>query len=456
MDYQGKKVLVVGAGVSGVAAGRFLRKKGAKVTLTDAANLPDNQELWSQLRREGLELSLGVYPEVTKGSYDLVLLSPGAPLTVAPSEAAKAAGIPVTGELELAYQYSRGPIVAITGTNGKTTTTALIGAIFQKDNRRVLVGGNIGLPLISAVEDYGSQDVIVAEVSSFQLETAADFRPKVSIILNITEDHLDRHGTMQHYQMAKAKIFAKQQKNDFTVLNQDDPLIAPLGKDTAGQAIFFSRKEILGRGVFVENGEITVQINDVAERILPVTELGIPGSHNLENALAAVAAAKVMGVSNQVLAAALREFPGVPHRLEFVAEVNGVRYINDSKGTNPDASIKALEAYEDPIVLIAGGRNKGSDFGELAAKVQERARALVALGECADEVIAAAQGIGFADIRRAADLPEAVAIAAQAAQPGDVVLLSPACASWDMFRNFEERGDLFKKLVLSLNKEPQG
>jgi len=351
--------------------------------------------------------------------------------------------------MELAFCFAKAPIVAITGTNGKTTTTALVGELFQNSGKATLVGGNIGLPLISAVEDSPAE-VIVAEVSSFQLETTSSYRPKVSVILNITPDHLDRHGTMEIYTEAKAKIFANQQANDYVVLNFDDPLTAPLANKAAAEKVFFSRREVLDRGVYIKEGNITVNIDGNEEYILPTKDVFIPGAHNLENALAAVAAASVMGVSKETISSVLREFKGVPHRLEFVAEVSGVKYINDSKGTNSFASIKALEAFSEPVVLIAGGRNKGSDFRDLALMIKDKVCVLVVLGECAEQLTAAVSETGFSNIQAAGDLPQAVRLAAKAARPGDVVLLSPACASWDMFRNFEERGDMFKGLVLEL------
>lgn len=449
MKLKGKKVLVVGAGKSGLAVSRFLAGKGAAAVLADANNPVYPGGELEQLAAEGVELSLGGYPEVKRGSFDLVVMSPGVSLTEEPSLAAMKNGIPVTGELELAYHFTKAPIVAITGTNGKTTTTTLIGEIFKDAGRNTLVGGNIGLPLVTEVERYNPQDVIVAEVSSFQLETTDAFKPKVAAILNITPDHLDRHGTMENYIEAKAKIFANQDPGDFTVLNYDDPLTAALSDKSRGRTIFFSRRQELQAGLFVREGKIVTKLDDCEEIICRTDELGIPGAHNLENILAAVAAAKATGVETVSLAKTLKRFKGVAHRLEFVAEVNGVQYINDSKGTNPDASIKALEAYDEPIVLIAGGKSKGSDFGEFAKKVKERARVLVVLGESAQLITEAARARGVENIQYAKDFREAVILAHRAARPDEIVLLSPACASWDMFNNYEERGDLFKEIVSS-------
>lgn len=452
MELKGEKVLVVGAGKSGVAVSHFLVKKGAAVVLADANEPADANELLRQMTAERIELFFGGYPDVKKASFDLLVMSPGVPLSVEPARAAEYNGIPVIGELELAYSFAQAPIVAITGTNGKTTTTALVGAIFQDAGLSVLVGGNIGLPLVSEIENYSTQDVVVAEVSSFQLETTKFFKPKVGVILNITPDHLDRHGNMDNYIAAKAKILANQEGDDFLVLNCDDPMTVALGAKARSKIVYFSRCGELARGVFVSKGEIVAKLGERTEIICSVHDLSIPGVHNLENALAAVAVAKIMGVSNDRLAATLRSFKGVVHRLEFVAEIDGVSYINDSKGTNPDASLKALEAYNEPIVLIAGGYNKGSDFSQLAEKFREKVRVLVVLGQSAKLIADAAQKKNFTNILVASDFPEAVNLAYRAALPGDVVLLSPACASWDMFKNFEERGELFKKIVLSFDR----
>lgn len=449
MELKNKQVLVIGAGKSGLAVAGFLTAKGAHVTLADSAPVSPGEEL-KRLAARGVNLSLGGYPEVKRGNFDLVVMSPGIPLTVEPARSALEHGIELTGEIELAYRFSRAPLVAITGTNGKTTTTALLGEIFKNAGKNTLVGGNIGNPLITDAERYGQNDLIVAEISSFQLETTSSFKPKVALILNITPDHLDRHKSMDGYVNAKAKIFANQKPDDFTVLNYDDPLTASLAGKTKGRVIFFSRRAVLEEGVYVKEGRIIANLGGTEEFICGQDEIGIPGAHNLENALAAVAAARSLGVATDSLVNTLKTFKGVAHRLEFVAEIDGVRYINDSKGTNPDASIKALEAYPQKIVLIAGGKNKGSDFGPFAEKIKERVRVLVVLGQSAGAIADAVRDRGFENILYAKDLKDAVFLASQAAEPGDIVLLSPACASWDMFKSFEERGDLFKELVLGL------
>jgi len=448
MQVEGAKVLVVGAGKSGRAAAEFMASRRASVTLTDGGDPAVLQEHLRSLADRGVRLVLGRDPEGF--DFDLLVVSPGVPLTAHPVVEARRRGIPVIGELELAYRFCRAPLVAITGTNGKTTTTSLVGEIFKDAGVRTLVAGNIGLPLIARVTEYGPDDLIVAEVSSFQLETTVQFRPQVAAVLNITPDHLDRHGDMSGYIAAKARIFARQNAGDCTVLNYDDPLVRELAAGCPGRVIFFSRRHNLDSGVFIRDGEIVVKLNGQCVSVMPVSDLLIPGAHNVENALAAVACGWVRGVREEQLASTLRRFPGVPHRLETVAEINGVRYVNDSKGTNPDASIKALEAYAQPIVLLAGGKNKGNDFTAFVRRAREKVRAMVVLGQCAEELAAAARAAGIERILRAADFRQAVLMARDEARPGDVVLLSPACASWDMFNNYEERGDLFRQIVLSM------
>lgn len=446
MELKDKRVLVVGAGKSGLAVARFLSGKGSVVTLTDTRELEKFGSQLDKLAEAGVSLCLGGYPGEI-GIFDLVVMSPGVPLNIPVVTGAGEAGIPVIGELELAYRFSRAPIIAITGTNGKTTTTTLVGEIFRDAGYRVLVAGNIGIPLVEEVEAYGPKDIIVAEVSSFQLETVDQFRPKVGIILNLTPDHLDRHGDMEGYAAAKGNISKNQRKGDFLVLNFDDNLTREMRGQGQGSVIFFSRRHTLEEGVFVHNHNIKAIHAGVARQVMGTGDLKIPGSHNIENALAAVAAGLVMGVPETSMAATLGRFTGVAHRLEFVAEIDGVRYINDSKGTNPDASIKAVEAYQDPLVIIAGGKNKDNDFSQFTSVAAEKARAMVVLGQCADEMAGAAERAGIKNILRAQSLRDAVLLARSAARPGDVVLLSPACASWDMFNNFEERGDLFKEIV---------
>lgn len=451
LEVKDKKIIVVGIARSGIAVARFLVSKGSRVTLTDKKSLAELADTLQEVPKS-VEIIAGQYPEMAAGTYDFLVVSPGVPLTIPPIQQAFELGIPVFSELELAYWYARSPIVAITGTNGKTTTTTLIGEIFKNAGVQTCVGGNIGLPLVLEVEKYGLQDVIIAEVSSFQLETIEKFKPKVSLLLNFTPDHLDRHGNMENYIAAKARIYENQDQSDYTILNYDDPGVAALGTKTKGKVIFFSRQHKLEQGIFVENGNIILKLGETTVKVCGTKDVFIKGAHNLENALAAAAAAAVMGVPAEVIGRTLRDFQGVAHRLELVAEINGVKYINDSKGTNPDASIKALEAYDEPIVLLAGGRNKGSDFTEFAHKVREKVLKLVILGECKAEIKDAVSKTGFTSIYEAEDFDDAVKIAARVAEAGQIVLLSPACASWDMFKNFEERGERFKEVVSSLRR----
>ena len=450
MDLKGKKALVVGAGKSGQAVARFLAGKGCRTVLTDTGGKDKFGTLLDSLAAGGVDLALGGYPGVRGAGFDMLVMSPGVPLGIPPVAEAREEGIPVTGELELAYRFARSPIIAITGTNGKTTTTTLVGDIFREAGRRALVAGNIGVPLVDRVESYGPQDVIVAEVSSFQLETVDQFRPRVGLILNLTPDHLDRHGDMAGYAAAKGKISMNQQKDDFLILNYDDPLTREMKGTGDGEVIYFSRRHILEEGVFVHNNIITTRRAGEEKAVLEAGKLLIPGAHNLENALAATAAGLVMGVPEKIMAGVLAGFAGVAHRLETVAEIAGVKYVNDSKGTNPDASMKAVEAFPGPLVLIAGGRNKGNDFSEFTRLAAPKTRAMVILGECSGEMAEAAERAGIKKILRAESFREAVLLARWFARKGDVVLLSPACASWDMFKSYEERGDMFKQIVREL------
>jgi len=450
MDLRNKRILVIGMARSGVAVARFCRDKGALVTAYDGKTPEQLGEVAQELLELGVEPYLGKEPEIAPGSFDLTVVSPGVPLTIPTIQKIREAGIPLIGEIELAYGFARAPIVAVTGTNGKTTTTTLIGEIFRDSGRETCVAGNIGLPFIMEVEKYSSQAVLVLEVSSFQLETVDKFKTKVGVLLNITPDHLDRHGTMENYALAKANVFANQGPNDFTVLNYDDPAVTVMAAKTGGRVIFFSRKHKLEEGVCVEDGQIVIKWDDRVISVCSTEEVGIVGNHNLENALAAVAAGWAMGVGADSLARTLKGFRGVAHRMEPVVEINGVKFINDSKGTNPDAAIKALDAYRQPIVLIAGGKNKGLDFTEFALKVKAKVRVLVTVGQAAGDIEEAVARQGFTNYQRADSFEEAVRMAARQAQPGEIVLLSPACTSWDMFNNFEERGDLFKQVVNSL------
>lgn len=453
MNLQGKRVLVIGAARSGVAAAQYLVERGAVVFLNDLKK-PEEVDIavLTMCQELGIQLILGRHATVTEIRPELIIVSPGVPFEVPPIVAAKEKHIPVWSELEFSARVTSAPIVAVTGTNGKTTTTSLLGKIFTDAGRHTFVGGNIGVPFIGKAEELGADDLAVLEVSSFQLEMTELFHPCVSLILNITPDHLDRHHSLAGYIKAKAKVFANQTANDWLILNQDDDETVKLAEQAQAQVLFFSRQHILDKGFYVENGWIMAKDERQTVRVVQIEDLQIKGGHNVENALAATAAAWVMGVDAQNLAHSLRTFQAVEHRLEPVLTYQGVRYINDSKGTNPDASIKALEAYTEPIVLLAGGKSKGSDFGPFAQKIKEKVKELVLVGQATGEIDAAVKMVGYTHIHYAESFAEAVEKARQLARSGDIVLLSPACASFDMFDNYEQRGEVFKQLVHQLVK----
>jgi UDP-N-acetylmuramoylalanine--D-glutamate ligase len=455
VNLKGKRVLVIGLARSGQAVARFLAGVGARVTGTDIKQETDLEaESLNELRALSVNLVTGVYAEVQDGQYDLAVVSPGVPLTVPPVEAAERLGVPVWSELELAARFVREPIIAVTGTNGKTTTTALTGYIFQQAGRQALVAGNIGIPLIGEVERASEQglgvDYWILEVSSFQLERSLEFHPHIAVFLNLTPDHLDRHTTLEEYGSVKERVFANQGPEDLAVLNLDDPWVADHIHGLAARECWFSTQRVPPGGIGVADGSIVYESEGARQVLCPVQDVRIPGRHNLENALAAAAAALLSGIDGPTIAAALSTFPGVPHRLEPAGVVGGVKYVNDSKGTNPESVLKALDSFQEPIILIAGGKPKGSDFTRLARRIRARVKALVLLGQAAPQIEQAVRAAGYTAIWNEASLEECVKTAARLAVPGDLVLLSPACASWDMFGDYEERGDLFKKLVQDL------
>lgn len=442
----GKKVLVIGAARSGLAGAKFLAAHGEQVVLTDMKAVEQAEELAAL----GVSFLWGEQPDVAEIQPDYIVVSPGVPLTIPPVVYAQTHQIPVIGELELAYQNCRAPFVAITGTNGKTTTTTLTGELLKKTGRQVFVGGNIGVPLISYVEQLQEQDIVVAEVSSFQLETTQTFCPHLALMLNLTPDHLDRHGDMAGYLAAKAKIFANQGSSDYLILNYDDEALRQIAAQSKGNVLFFSQQRILEEGVYLENDSVMLKLGDVCTEVCKADEIAIKGRHNLENAMGAILLAYLSGVTIADIRQVLMEFPGVEHRLEPVRTFQDVLYINDSKGTNPDSTIKALEAYNRPIVIILGGKNKGSDFTALAELVKKRVKKAVVLGQAKPVIVEALQKAGFHDYVEKDTFEESVQTAVALAEPGDIVLLSPACASWDMFPSYEVRGQLFKDLVNAL------
>ena len=445
---KGRKVLVVGLGKSGKAAARALNNAGAIVEVQDSqtADKLDTQFL-QYMQNEEIRSYLGTKPE-DMTVYDMLVLSPGVPPALDYIEEARKAGAEIIGELELAYRVGEGRFIAITGTNGKTTTTTLVGEIFKAAGRDTAVVGNIGNPVVAEADESTEDDWLVTEVSSFQLETVSEFRPEVSAILNLTPDHLNRHGSMEAYGQAKARIAANQGEDDYLVINMDDPQAFALSKDTKATVIPFSRKSEPETGAYLDDTSIIVKGLDGKKHfICDKADLRIIGDHNVENVLAAAAIAFFAGIDPEVISSAVKEFPGVEHRIEFCGRVDEVDYYNDSKGTNVDAAVIALKALEKGIILIAGGDAKSQDFTELAAHFDGCVEALVLLGRDAYMIEEAARKAGFTNIYNCKDMPECVRKAAELARPGEKVLLSPACASWDMYDNFEQRGRHFKQCI---------
>jgi UDP-N-acetylmuramoylalanine--D-glutamate ligase len=447
---ESRRVLVVGLARSGVAAAMLCRALGARVVATDAKPLDGLGAAVRNLASQGVRLVPEGEAPGALAATDLVVVSPGVPFDAPLPRAARAAGIPVVGELELAWRAMDAEAIAITGTNGKTTTTALTGALLAQRPQPVLVAGNIGTPLAFHALDFPADGLLVLEVSSFQLETTETFHPRVAAVLNVTPDHLDRHGSLAAYADAKARIFMNQTGTDCAVLNADDEGARALAGRTRADVLWFSRLRRLDHGVFVHEGRITAKLNGHYEDIGPVDEIPLRGAHNVENVLAATACALWTGMSPEAIRRGIRSFRAVAHRIEPVRSLGGVQYYNDSKATNVDSTIKALESFAEPVVLIAGGKGKGQDFGPLGEVARGRVVHAVVLGEDGGKIGAA---LARADIpvTAAGSMAEAVDTARSLARPGGVVLLSPACASFDMFENFEHRGDVFKKLVERLD-----
>lgn len=448
MDLNGKNVLVIGLGKSGIAAASKLSELGADVVANDKRKHIDDLNL---LKPYVKKIVLGGHPLEQLEDCELIVVSPGVPDDLKILNEARKKNIPIISELELGYKLVTSPIIAITGTNGKTTTTTLVGEILKNAEKKVVVAGNIGVPLVKKVKEYkNSDDYIVLEVSSFQLQNIIHFRPKVSVILNITEDHLNRHKTFENYINAKARILKNQGEDDFVVLNADDNIVCSLASRAKGKIVFFSRTKELDEGVYIKNGVIVIKQGEKITPILKVNELGVKGSHNLENALAAICVSWIIGINLKTLIETLKAFTGVEHRLEYVVTMSGIKFINDSKGTNPDASIKAIESIDSPLILIAGGYNKNNDFSNFVKAFDGKVKELIVIGDTATIIEKEARKHGFSQINRAESMADAVSLAYKLAQSGDTVLLSPACASWGMFESFEERGRIFKKAVYSL------
>lgn len=450
MELNGKRVLVVGLGKSGVASALFLKKHGAKVSVSDTKSGDELRNEIPVLLDNGITVETGGHGDRTFRGQDLIVVSPGVPVDAPPLVQARSLGESVIGEIELAAQFLPGPIVAITGSNGKTTTTTLAGEVMTASGFPTLVGGNIGTPAISLAERAKAGTVIVLEISSFQLETIQTFRPKVAVVLNVTPDHLDRHRTFEIYTDAKARIFENQQGSDFAVLNADDPTCVAMGARTRAQVFWFSRLKEVQQGAWVRDGNIVFRDAGGQREILQVSEIPLKGAHNLENVLAAVSAGALMECAPEKIRQAVRDFKAVEHRLEFVASIRGVDYYNDSKATNVDATIKALESFPANIHLILGGKDKGSDYTVLNDLLRQRVKRVYTIGAAAAKIESQIKG---PELVHAETLENAIRKANAVAQPGDVVLLAPACASFDQFKNYEHRGKVFKDMVKGLAGE---
>ncbi len=444
MELKGKRVLVIGMGRAGVAAARLLENKEARVTITDRREKEELREAYKELEGKRMGIETGGHHLELLEDRELIVASPGVSPNIPLLERAKEKKIPVIGELELASSFLKIPIVAVTGTNGKTTTTTLIGKILKREGKKVTVAGNIGHPLSSCVsEDY---ELVVSEVSSFQLERIKTFHPFISICLNIAPDHLDRYRDLNEYMGAKKRIFMNQERGDFAILNWDDPICRTLSIEA--KKIFFSQEEKIEEGVYLKEEIIMANLSGRSQKVIHREEIGIKGPHNLENALAAIAACLILKVKIDTIRRVLKEFKGIPHRMEFVRKVKGVRFINDSKATNVSSVMKSLASFPPPIILIAGGKDKGLDYSSLRPLVEKKVKALILLGEAKEKI---AQALSFYKrIKMVEDMKEAVDIAFGLAEEGDCILLSPACSSYDMFKNFEKRGEVFKKVVREL------
>lgn len=453
MDLNNKNILILGLGISGVSTVKALNKLGARIFISDLKDQEELKEYISQIKDMDIELYLGTN-DVPLENIDLIIKSPGIPLTLDIIEDANKKGIEVITDLELAYRIRPDSnLIAITGTNGKTTTTTLTGEFFKESGITTHVAGNIGVGVLWDMVNSKEDDVFVIEASSFQLENTKLFNPKVSLILNITPDHLNWHKTLSNYIGAKKKIFKNQDKNEYTILNYDDPLLRDLKDEINSNLIWFSVDNKLDRGIYIEEGYIVINNGSRIERVLKTDEVKILGKHNLENALASVSIGWVMGLDIGIMKRVLKAFPGVEHRIEYVDEIDGIKFYNDSKGTNPDASIRALEAIEAPIILIGGGQDKGSEFDSFILSFKGKVKALVLLGETKEKIRDTAIEHGFNNVYMVDSMKEAVEKSYELGNSGDSVLLSPACASWDMYKSFEIRGNDFKKAVSCLREE---
>jgi UDP-N-acetylmuramoylalanine--D-glutamate ligase len=451
MDLKNKRVLVVGLGKSGLSSALFLRAQGAQVTVSDTRSAEALAKEIPTLLEAGIMVESGGHGLLTFRRQDLIVVSPGVPMDTPEVKQVKAFGLPVIGELELASRFLNGRVVAITGSNGKTTTTTLVGKIFEDAGISMLVGGNIGLPVIDLVAASTADTVSVLEVSSFQLETVEQFRPWIAVVLNITPDHLDRHGNFENYAAAKTRITERQEADDFLVLNAEDKPTQMVAAKTRAQIYWFSPRRPVKQGAFVHGEGVFFIAKEgaKAEPVMPVAEITLKGAHNIENVLAVVCAARLAGIPAEKIRASVAGFKGVEHRLEFVRLLRGVEFYNDSKATNVDAAMKAVASFAGGVHLILGGKDKNSDYGAMAELLKERVKTVYTIGSAAEKIERQLHGV--VKIVSAGTMQAAVTEAAKAAEAGDVVLLAPACSSFDQFENYEHRGQVFRQLVSDLS-----
>lgn len=452
MEWKDKKVLVIGTGISGIAATDLLVEVGANVILFDANEAIDKEIVKGKLRSAGnVQIIVGELEEKDKEAIEYVVISPGVPIDNPFVNELRDAGKTILGEVELAYSLSKGKIAAITGTNGKTTTTALVGEVLKAYYPSSFMVGNIGIPYTSVAAQIKEDAVVVAEISSFQLETIHEFKPQVSAVLNITPDHLNRHYTMENYTNTKLRIAENQTKDQVCVLNYEDLILREKAKDIKAKVFYFSSAQELEEGIYLkQNGDIIFAQDRKKECVCNISELNLLGKHNYENVMAGVAISHFMGVPMECIRTVIKKFIAVEHRIEYVAEKNGVKYYNDSKGTNTDAAIQGIRAMVTKTVLIGGGYDKGSEYDDWIQAFDGKVKLLVLLGQTSDKIAACARKHGFDRMIQVDSLEEAVRVSAEHAEPGEAVLLSPACASWGMFKNYEERGTKFKELVHNL------
>jgi len=448
MDLNRKKVLVVGLARTGIATAKFLKAKGSLVTATEVKPKEEMREAVKELKGMDIATEWGGHRTETFLKQEMIVVSPGVDLNIEPIQRAIQQGVQVISEIELAYHFIQVPIIAVTGTNGKTTTTLLIGEMLKEDGRKVGVGGNVGEPLILFADGEGRWEVLVVEISSFQLEAIEDFRPQISVLLNITEDHLDRYPSYDDYIGAKMRIFANQNSGDLAVLNSDDPIVMRFGERIKARKVLFSLKGKLDEGAFSNGRTISLRRAGNEEKY-SLAKTPLKGVHNVENMMAALTAARIFGCSKKAIQGALNRFKGLEHRLEFVRETGGVRFYNDSKGTNVGSVVKSLQSFSEPVILIAGGKDKNGDLSPLEGLIRKRVKHLILIGEAKERMNRELGGL--TDTVIAKSMEEAVLMARRKAKPGEVVLLSPACSSFDMFKDYKERGKIFKEAVFKIN-----